>query len=96
MSQSCAPYPPELRQQIVELVRQGYSIAQLSREYGPAEKTIRSWLGRTRPVAGAHSVALDADERGELLRLRRENDLLREERDLLERAAALFARRIAP
>ncbi len=87
-------YPLEYRARIVELARAGRSPEELAREFEPCSHTIRSWLraadrdGRTPARVGG---ALDADEREELRRLRRENRQLRMERDILSKAAAWFA-----
>lgn len=86
-----APYPEEFRQRAMSLVRdEGRSVAQVARELGIAESGLRRWLARADIDAGARS-GLTSDERAELTRLRRENRVLRMERDLLSRATAFFA-----
>jgi transposase len=91
MPQSKPAYPPELRQKILELARAGRSVASLGREFEPTENTIRNWIAQAERDAGARSDGLTTDERAELARLRRENRTLREERDILKKAAAWFA-----
>jgi transposase len=86
-----APYPAEFRQRAVSLVRdEGRPVAQVARELGIAESGLRRWLARHDIDSGAKQ-GLTSDERAELTRLRRENRVLRMERDLLSRAAAFFA-----
>jgi transposase len=84
-------YPPELRQKIVEMARAGRSAASLAREYEPTETTIRNWVAQADRDAGVRSDGLTTDERKKLNQLRRENRTLREERDILKKAAAWFA-----
>lgn len=90
------PYPPEFRQQIVELHRAGRSIESLAREFEPSATTIAKWVKQTDLDAGRRTDGLTTEERQELVRLRRENRVLREEREILEKAAAWFARKSAP
>ena len=87
------PYPPEFRQQIVELRRSGRSVKGLAREFSVTETTIRAWCKRTDLDEGRRTDGLTTAEREELVRLRRENRRLLEEREILEKAAAWFAQR---
>lgn len=84
-------YPPELRQKIVDLARAGRNAASLAREFEPTETTIRNWVAQADRDAGVRSDGLTTDERKELNQLRRENRTLREEREILKKAAAWFA-----
>ena len=99
MAKTHAPYAPEFRRQIVELIRAGRTPEELSREFEPSSQAIRNWVaaadrseGRSAAPAPAANGALSAAEREELARLRRENKQLRLERDILSRATAWFAR----
>ena len=85
-------YPPEYRERMVELARAGRSPASLAREFDPSEQTIRNWVRRADLDEGRRSDGLTTDARRELRDLKRENRRLREERDILKRAAAWFAR----
>jgi transposase len=92
-------YAPEFRRQMVELVRAGRDPADLAREFEPSAQAIRNWVAQADRQAGRRAAkpapaeaALTAAEREELARLRRENKQLRQERDILSRAAAWFAR----
>ena len=85
-------YPPEFRQRMVELVRSGRGPEELAREFEPSAQTIRNWVNQADLDAGRRKDGLTTEERAELQRLRRENRRLREERDILKKAAAWFAR----
>jgi len=85
-------YPPEFRQQMVELVRSGRSPKALSREFEPSEQTIRNWVKQADLDEGRGGDGLTTQERNEVRRLRREVRQLKLEREILKKAAAWFAR----
>lgn len=87
-----AQYPPEFRQQMVELVRAGRSPKALAREFEPSEQTIRNWVKQAALDTGQRTDGLTTAEHAELRQLRRENRQLRVEREILKKAAAWFAR----
>ena len=92
MSFKRAPYPREFRRQLVELARSGRSPEELAREFEPSAQSIRNWVAvaalSERPPGGA----ANRTEHDELKQLRRENRRLRQEREILAKAAAWFAR----
>jgi len=92
MSRTRRGYPPEYRQQLVELVRSGRSPAELAREFEPTAQAIRNWVAQSERDAGRGDGGVTTPEREELNRLRRENRQLRLEREILSKAAAWFAR----
>ena len=92
MPRSRPPYPEEFKRQIVELHRSGRSILSLAREFEPTEASIREWVKRAQLDTGERADGLTTDERAELRRLRRDVRRLREEREILKKAAAWFAR----
>jgi transposase len=92
MPKSHRPYTPEYRQRIVELVRKGRMPGELARQFEPSAQAIRNWVKQAVLDAGQRSDGLTTEEREELRRLRRENRTLREEREILKKAAAWFAR----
>jgi transposase len=92
MPRSYQRYAPEFREQMIGLVKSGRSIASLAREFGVSDQSIRIWLKQHELDSGQRHDGLTSDERAELTRLRRENRTLREERDILKKAAVWFAR----
>ncbi len=85
-------FTPEFKAQTVELVRtSGKSVAQVCLELDLTETAVRRWLAQADIDAGRRE-GLTTDQREELSRLRRENRVLREERDILRKAAAFFAK----
>lgn len=88
------PYPLEFRQQMIELVRAGRTPEELAREFEPSAQAIRNWVAQSggAPENGREAGGLTSAEQEELRRLRRENRQLREEREILAKAAAWFAR----
>ena len=87
-----APYPPEFRRQMVELVRTGRSPESLAKEFEPSGQTIRNWVIQTERDEGVRRDGPSCPEQEELRRLRRENKQLRIEREILAKATAWFAR----
>src|SRR5258708_12668656 len=83
---------PGFRRQLVELVRAGRDPEQLAREFEPSAQAIRNWVAQADRDEGRREDGLTTLEREELRRLRRENRQLREEREILKKAAAWFAR----
>jgi transposase len=92
MPESRPPYPAEFRRQMVALVRAGRTPDELSREFEPSAEAIRQWVKQADRDDGRRADGLTSAERDELYRLRRENRRLRQERDILSKAAAWFAR----
>ena len=92
MPRSHRPYPAEFRQQLVELVRTGRSPEELADEFEPSSASIRAWAKQAEADNGQRRDVLTTEERDEIRRLRRENKQLREEREILKKAAAWFAR----
>ena len=92
MPRSKPPYPPEFRNQMVEMVRAGRSPEELGREFEPSSQTIRNWVAQADRDEGRRPDGMTSVEREELRKLRRENRQLRVEREILKKAAAWFAR----
>ena len=92
MPRSRVPYPPEFRARMIELVRAGRNPEELAREFEPSAQTIRNWVNQADRDEGRRDDVLTSAEREELRRLRRENRRLREEREILAKATAWFAR----
>lgn len=86
-------YPPEFRREAVRLLRAGdRAPKQLAAELGCSEQTLRNWLRQDEADRGERADVLTSDERKRLRELERENRVLRQEREILKRAAAFFAR----
>src|SRR5438093_4723359 len=84
-------YPPEFRRRMIELVRGGRTPEALSREFEPTAQSIRQWVRQADLDEGKRADGLTTEDREELVRLRRENRTLREEKEILRKAAAWFA-----
>ena len=85
-------YPEQFRREAIELLRAGRSPRELSESLGVSQQTLRNWRRQEQVDRHERDDGLTSDEREELRRLRRENARLTQERDLLKRAAAFFAR----
>ena len=85
-------YPDEFRREAVQMLRAGRTPRELAQSLGVSEQTLRNWRRQEQVDRRERDDGLTTDERDELRRLRRENARLRQERDLLKRAAAFFAR----
>jgi transposase len=96
MPKSRPPYPPEFRRQILDMVRAGRTPEELAQEYEPSAQTIRNWVVQGDRDTGRRTDGLTTAEREELSKLRREVRVLREEREILKKAAAWFARETVP
>lgn len=84
-------FTPSFKAEVVALVRQGdRTVPTLCREMDLSETAVRRWVEQAAVDAGERD-GLTTEEREELRRLRRENRILRDERDILKRAAAFFA-----
>ena len=85
-------YPPEFKAEAVRLVGSSdRSLSRLAKGLGVADQTLRNWVQHAEIDDGARE-ALAPDEREELRQLRREVRTLRQEREILKKAAAFFAK----
>ena len=84
-------YPEEFKRKLMALVREGRTPEELGREFEPSAQSIRNWITQSDRDQGHRQDGLTTIERDELQRLRRENERLREEREILKKAAAWFA-----
>ena len=92
MPRTHPPYPSEFRDRIIELARAGRTIQELAAEFEPTEQTIRNWIVQAHLDEGVRTDGITSTEREELRRLRKENRRLQQERDILAKATAWFAR----
>jgi transposase len=85
-------FPNEYKAEVIELCRTGdKSVGVIARDLDLSETAVRRWLAQAQVDAGERE-GLTSSEREELSRLRRENRVLREERDILKRATVFFAK----
>jgi transposase len=81
-------YPPQFKAEAVQLVRSsGRSISQIANDLGVSGNSLRNWVKQAQIDQGERQ-GLTTEEREELRRLRRENSILKQERDFLKKAAA--------
>ncbi len=91
MGKTRAPYPAEFKEEAVRLARtSGKPTSQIARDLGVSFESLRHWIKQAEIETGERQ-GLTADEREELRRLRRENQVLQQEREILKKAAAFFA-----
>lgn len=85
-------FTEEFKQDAVHMLDQnGASMAEVSRNLGVHVNLLRKWKQQMTEKQKEHSRELSEAERLELARLREENKRLRQERDILKKAAAIFA-----
>ena len=89
-------YTPKYRRGAARLVIDtGRTIAEVARELGVGEQLLGRWVAAERARMDDPPETLDVDERAELERLRRENAVLRMDRELLRRFAATVGQVVA-
>ncbi len=86
-------FDDDFKAQAVRLVLdEGQSVGSVARDLDLTETALREWVHRARADRTKGKTGLTTAEREELARLRRENRILQEEREILKKAAAVFAK----
>jgi transposase len=87
------PYPRQFREEAVRFVREsGKTRARIAKDLGISEQSLYTWVKQADLDGGKRWDGLTTEEREEIRRLRREVRILREERDILKKAAVFFAK----
>ena len=92
MPKTRPPYPEQFRREAVGLLRSGRSIPDVAGALGVSQQTLRNWSKQEQADRGERQDTLTSAEREELRELRKRVRRLEQERDILKRATALFAR----
>ena len=83
----------EFAEEALRLVHtSGRTQREIAGDLGIGLSTLVGWIGRSRDRYAVDPSAAEGDVTAELKRLRRENEILRQERDILKKATAFFAR----
>ena len=91
MPRTRPPYLPEFRREAVELVLAGRSVRDVAESLGCSDQSLHNWVRQEQLDRHERDDGLTSAEREELRRLRRENVRLKQEREILKRAAVFFA-----
>jgi len=86
-------YSEEQKKQLVELFNHGKPRSEIIREYDLTGSAFDKWANRINATGSSHDKDNRTPEEQELLRLRKENQQLRMENDVLKQAALIFARK---
>lgn len=92
MTKTKPAYPDQFRREALELVRQGRSIPDVAASLGVSAQALRNWRRQDERDRGERDDGLASAEREELRELRRKVKRLEQEREILKRCTALFAR----
>lgn len=92
MPKTRPPYPVQFRREAVELVRSGRGVRDVAESLGVSQQTLRNWVKQEAVDRHERDDGLTPDEREELRELRRKLRRVEQERDILKRATAFFAR----
>ena len=87
------PYPPEVREEAIRLVREGgMSFGEAAKVAGCSSQTVSNWVAQADRDAGRRADGLTTEEKAELASLRRRVKVLEQEKEILKKAAAWFAK----
>lgn len=86
-------FTEEFKQQMVKLFNSGKSRAEIAREYDLTPSALNSWIRRINATGSSKEADNRTPEENELLKLRKENQRLLMENDILKQAALIFGRK---
>lgn len=86
-------YSEEFKKQIVELLKSGKSPSEIVSEYNIARSTIHKWLNDYSNSGSFKAKDNRTEEEMDLIKLRKENQKLRMENDILKQAALILGRK---
>lgn len=89
-------FPLEFRRDVVAVARKGEApLSQIAKDFGISESCLYRWL-KLADIDDGVRPGVTSSEPAELRELRKRNKTLEQENEILRRAAAFFAREIAP
>ncbi|MCW2638816.1 MAG: family transposase [Dactylosporangium sp.] len=89
-------FPPEFRRDVVAVARKGEApLSQIAKDFGISESCLHRWL-KIADVDDGIRPGVTSSESAQLRELKKRNRLLEQENEILRRAAAFFAKEIAP
>lgn len=89
-------FPIEFRRDVVAVARKGEApLSQIAKDFGISESCLQRWL-KLADIDDGLRPGVTSSESAELRELRKRNKTLEQENEILRRAAAFFAREIAP
>jgi|SRR5829696_10562038 len=94
MSKTGRPFLPEFKEEAIRLVQscdEKYPVAKKARDLDVSAETLRNWVNQAEIDVGERE-GLTTLEKEELRRLRKKVKVLKEEREILKRAAWCLAR----
>lgn len=93
MSNKGKRYTKEFKKQIVELINNGKSPMEIVKEYNIARSTVNKWVKDYNSSGSFKAKDNRTDEENELMKLRKENQRLKMENDILKQAALIMGRK---
>jgi len=86
-------FTDEFKQQMVQLYENGKPRADILREYDLSASAFDRWVKQSKTTGSFKESENRTDEQNELLQLRKENQRLKMENDILKQAALIFGRK---
>ena len=93
MSNKSKRYTYEFKEQMVSLFNNGKSVGEIAQEYNIARSTVNKWISDYNNTKSFKAKDNRSDEENELIKLRKENQRLKMENDILKQAALIMGRK---